>query len=423
MTRKESAIAGIGIFLVLAGLALNPSTASFLLGRNILRPEHRLLIYAMGLALILPGLLLVLRRRSLELAGVMLAMASFAFCGVLLFSIDLWLGGVTIDRDLAFIENVHMADARLGWKPKPGVGRHYHKGLFDVRYSIDSDGLRTMPKVSRPVSNTYFFGDSFTFGHGVADDATYAYLIAKRYSSKGIAMHNAGVMGYGMTQIYLRFLELESRLGPGDLVVLAPLSEDLSRSYETLAQRTRLLNVLHSEGGARAEDKRFYPDYRDGTIEFREIPRASNLLERLQERALNAPFSGALIRALSGASAGRRRAVAASHDMLRAMAEKTASHGARFVLMFLPRTDECAARTYMQDISGFEYLDLLRYFPTAREMLDPLVFKGDGHWNEAGHRMAAEAVASALTAAGVLPATDAGGAMSHAQTHRSRSPH
>lgn len=403
MRRREVGIAGLGIALVLAGLAFNPSTVATLLGRNILRFEHRLLVHAMELVLILPGLFLVVRRKTLDPAGVMLAAGTLAVCGGLLLAVDLWLGGATIDRELAYIDNVHVADPHLGWKPKPGVGRHFHKGLFDVSYAIGADGLRVMPAVGQPRSRVFFFGDSFTFGHGVADDATYSHLIARRYLRSGIGMHNAGVMGYGMAQMYQRFLELESGIGPGDLVVLAPLSEDLARSYETLAQRTRLLNVLHSEGRAHEGNRRFYPDYRDGKLEFREIPQASTWFERLRERAFNAPFSGALFRTLAGGGASRQRAVLASREMIQSMAERTAGRGARFALVFLPRTEECAAGSYLQDVSELQHLDLMRHFPSAREALDPLAFKGDGHWNEAGHRVAADALVAALTVAGFLP--------------------
>ncbi|MBK7424458.1 MAG: SGNH/GDSL hydrolase family protein [Propionivibrio sp.] len=402
MTRNEAVILGTGALLLFAAMVINPWMLSRLLERDLVHLDLRLMIFAVEFALAISGLLLVVHRKTLKVANIALAGFVILLCGSLLLTIDMWLAGVKIDNSVTYIKDVNEVDARLGWKPRPGTGRHFYRGLFDVTYGIDADGLRKMPGVPHPDFNLFFFGDSFTFGHGVADQKTYSYVIAERYLDDRVNIHNAGVMGYGMTQIYLRFLEVENRIGHGDLVILAPLTEDLTRNYETFAERTALRNLMLSNGSEGSQQLRNYPDFSDGTFQYRELPQTLTLSQGLWSRAINAPVSGALFRTLSGGAAKRQRAVDQSLIMLNLIAEKTHAKGARFALVFLPRNNECLTRTYSLNVSRFQYLDLMDKFPSDRDGLDRLIFKGEGHWNDEGQRVAARAMVSVLVEANLI---------------------
>ncbi len=129
------------------------------------------------------------------------------------------------------IRNVHIPDDLLGWRPKPGaIGRHRETGNFDVEYKIDKDGFKAISNTGASASRIYFFGDSYTFGHGVKNADTYPNIIAEQYLDDAIHVFNAGVMGYGIEQMYGRFLQLEEQLQPGDIVVFAPTSQDIKNS-------------------------------------------------------------------------------------------------------------------------------------------------------------------------------------------------
>ena len=74
---------------------------------------------------------------------------------------------------------LHSPHELLGWKlNKNAQVSHILAGNFDVTYTTDGNGFRTTP--ARPFSqiSIYFFGDSFTFGHGVADEETFASIIS-----------------------------------------------------------------------------------------------------------------------------------------------------------------------------------------------------------------------------------------------------
>jgi hypothetical protein len=73
--------------------------------------------------------------------------------------------------------------------------------IYDVKYTIDRSGLRVAPpEAADPVGTVLFFGDSFTFGEGVADSETLPYrlgtITAGRYRVRNFAFQ-----GYGPHQM------------------------------------------------------------------------------------------------------------------------------------------------------------------------------------------------------------------------------
>ncbi len=80
-----------------------------------------------------------------------------------------------------------------------------------VTYTSDPSGRRTTPnrKTIAPQAHALFLGCSFTFGQGVADDATLPAQFA-RYSNGYFQAYNDGVPGAGPSQAYLRLLQPET---------------------------------------------------------------------------------------------------------------------------------------------------------------------------------------------------------------------
>ena len=75
------------------------------------------------------------------------------------------------------VEGYTHPDDMLGYAPDPGkrvTARKLHgnTALYDVTYTIGTDGLRVTPSApGTPVARcVIFFGDSVTFGEGVNDD-------------------------------------------------------------------------------------------------------------------------------------------------------------------------------------------------------------------------------------------------------------
>ena len=95
----------------------------------------------------------------------------------------------------------------LGYAPSKNIAaphsKYYKKDLiFDVVYSIDSDGLRISPPCNTDsnLGSILFFGGSFTFGTGVNDKETMPYQVGIKTKGK-YWIYNFGFRGYGPHQM------------------------------------------------------------------------------------------------------------------------------------------------------------------------------------------------------------------------------
>lgn len=93
-------------------------------------------------------------------------------------------------------------DLRLGYAHVPlATGRH-RKRDFDVVYSIDATGCRVTPEPATARGVVLVLGDSFTFGHGVADAEAYPAVLGARHWP-GYKVRNCAGMGWGTGQAAL----------------------------------------------------------------------------------------------------------------------------------------------------------------------------------------------------------------------------
>jgi hypothetical protein len=322
------------------------------------------------------------------------ALASGALFSAVI-GVDAWLGYRALTREPPGeeIRGVNVADDRLGWAlEKDGAGIHRSAGNFDVHYGIDERGFRRVANRGDPVRRIFVFGDSFTFGHGVEDDATYTSRMASRYLRPGEHVVNAGVMGYGITQMLQRLADLEPEIQPGDLVLFAPTSDDFVRTYAWFSYPSRHL-LRRSKG-----DVAFFPDLRDGRLVTAHLDTPWNRVKALLFHArLTGPAFERIFHALEGVDPGRdaRAAIAAAREIAQ-------RRGARFALVLLPYPAECVRGAYDVDVSAVAPLEVLAAFPRSREETAKIRFPGDPHWNPRGHDLAARAIVQALVASGDL---------------------
>ena len=86
--------------------------------------------------------------------------------------------------------------------------------------------------------------------------------------------------------------------------------------------------------------------------------------------------------------------------------ERTEAKGGKFYLFFLPNLEECLHGKYTNDISGFDYLDIMHHLPSKWKELEKIKFKNDKHWNVRGHEIAARAIVETLINKGGLERKD-----------------
>ncbi len=125
------------------------------------------------------------------------------------------------DLDAGFIRH----DPALGWRLTPRwQGRHRHHD-FDVRYTVNDSGFRSDPGVpgSRRGRTIAVVGDSFTFGLGVNDDATFVHLLNQAGPDTFL---NLSVPGYSTDQEALLIENDVLPLAPGRVLLIVYLAND-----------------------------------------------------------------------------------------------------------------------------------------------------------------------------------------------------
>ncbi len=121
-------------------------------------------------------------------------------------------------------------DERYGYVLRPNSRDSARTFDYNVTYTIDAEGRRVTPSPAEPRATIVLAGDSFTFGIGVEDRETYAYLLGARYWPD-VKVVNAGVGGWGIAQAYLTITDTLARRPLPTGIVYAMIPDDQFRSH------------------------------------------------------------------------------------------------------------------------------------------------------------------------------------------------
>jgi lysophospholipase L1-like esterase len=270
-------------------------------------------------------------------------------------------------------------DARLGWRLRPGYEREKGGRAY---ITVDGEGRRFIPHSPDTGKPTlHAFGDSFLFGMGVFQAENALNLVADRLDDR-ISILNYAVNGYGLDQMLLRLEEVLDTVQPGDLVLFAPISDDLRRNLIGMAQ----VCAHHDVGLTAGRFPRLVADA------WRFEATADYCPE------LRLPFAD-LFWSIGEDIGWVERRLLDNADRLMARAKRLSeARGATFLLLFQPMQKECRKGRFDLDISRLSVRpdDLL----SACDRLDPErdYTRGarDHHWNAEGNRWLADALTAYL---------------------------
>ena len=286
-------------------------------------------------------------------------------------------------------------DSLLGWSQRPNQDTRFVHRDFSVRITTNADGLRDRDhSVARVPGRRRLLvlGDSFAWGFGVEREQMFSKVIEARHPDWEVI--NAGVSGYGTDQEYLYLKERGARYRP-DVVLLLSVPNDIEDNSRADRYWHRKPLFVVSGDSLRLTDVPVpRPSFRDrlknalygDTYFFAHAYVAATVALRSLTHAdqPTGPWRGTL-------------QYAVTQRLLFALDREARAIGARLVLVSVPTRDRnlqgLLAAT--ADSVGVPYLPLDSAFAAIGERAH---FAHDGHWNAAGHQVAAAAIESLLVA-------------------------
>lgn len=127
----------------------------------------------------------------------------------------------------SFIGHWIVPDELLGWTVSANRRTHdgsYSSGPDGIRTTQTGEALTTLPSTIRIAA----IGDSYTMGFGVRHEDTWVHQLNKALGTQHQVL-NFGVSGYGIGQVYLRYLR-DVRPWHPDIVIFGVIEHDFFRT-------------------------------------------------------------------------------------------------------------------------------------------------------------------------------------------------
>lgn len=289
-------------------------------------------------------------------------------------------------------------DPTKGWTLRPGrwdfAGRTVTANSRGIRGSDEH-----APGKRAGVSRIVVVGDSFTFGEGVHDQDTFPSRLQARLGP-GFEVINLGVHGYGHDQMLIRLREEGLRYAP-DLVILGYYADDVARNALSFRDYAKPRFALRDGGLVLTGSPVPAPA---GALALEALrPRVPELFAMAWRRLRPPPRP----------SADDLRLMAAIVDEMRRVA---AAHGARFLIVDLPPTDEIAvpgeagpSEAAVLDYARSRGVPICRTRSELRGRLDGQPVLGlRGHYDAAVNGYVAAILAGCIASEGLLAPPSAG---------------
>jgi hypothetical protein len=358
--------------------------------RTIPRRAALIVLYLLAVVLFLEGT----SRGALSIVGLRLRLANY--------DQDAWWRLQWIERkgdDISIFYSFDEYHPARGWSLRPDVR---NAGDFEHGVVVNSNALgirgRREYLLQKPVGVTrvLVFGDSFTFGDEVSDDATYAAQLEQLLPRTEVL--NLGVHGYAHDQMLLYLEEVGTDYHP-DVVLLGFVAADMERNLRSFRDFAKPRFEL---AGAQL------------ILRDTPVPRPEEVLARERYRSR---FVDLLLllsdEARSPAAASeaekRDRLTAAILDEFR---RTVAQVGATPIFVYMPLQEELETKRGLTTTGEGFFLQYCRDRGVGAVDLRPTFlarlgagteYMPHGHFSPQGHRIAAEAIAAALAERRLVP--------------------
>ena len=321
-------------------------------------------------------------------------------------------------RTATVLKSFFQFDANTGWVGRPNVGCRFQTSNFDVMVSQDAEGFRTSGlgwssdrDTAQPGEVVWCVGDSGTWGWGVADGYTYVDVLNRRKQG-GAVYRNLGIPGFSSVQEYLLLKHKFERGQKPTQVVVLFCENDLEENLKSVALPRPYLAL--SPSGAELKN---YPvptswswgisawlknhslvcNYFDFCLARLKKARRDRAIEQEgspEERAQpNAAQHDEQVAALKAAYSMLKQLCKANHVRLAIATECGAAEYGPFGSHVRQIVEQVCAEL---EIPVFDLAPRWNEHLASSRQPVPLHFKTDPHYTEAGHRLLAEGIDTAL---------------------------
>jgi hypothetical protein len=282
-------------------------------------------------------------------------------------------------------------DQLRGWVTRPGIVDA--KVFDDKTLNTNAFGMRGAREFARERApgrtRVVVLGDSFTFGEEVSDHEVYVDLLNQRFPNAEFL--NLGVHGYAHDQMSIHFDELGASFAP-DIVLLGFVQVDIDRNRLEFRDYAKPRFELDGDGLALVGSPVPAPE---DLLRFEFLrPRVADLVATLQYRVA---FSKGWLESEENELTAR---------ILDRIAESALRVGATPLFAHLPTGFEIAAdsgkaraevliENYARSRAQVRCFSTRALFQERRRSGE--IQDVEGHWDAAGHRAAAAAIAAYLT--------------------------
>lgn len=295
----------------------------------------------------------------------------------------------------------------LGWVPKPNFVKGWQdklvtgKGEADV-YVLDtkqnSQGLSSTKEYSKNKRNgtirIAMLGDSYTQGADVAQPFSYPAILER--ITKNTEVLNFGVSGYGVDQMYLRFLN-ETLEFDNDAVIMGIYIDDIQRSAHTCKY------YLKPKFAAR-----------DGSLKLTNtpVPPLREFMTGYKEPRLQSYFIKHLLNNIYNMNPKKRNydeGFLILEPILKEMKQITGRKNMHFMVLAItseaePELSE-KLRAYLRK-QGIDFIDSLDVFREAHSgAYKNYNFYISGHFNNLGNALIAQKIKNVLEQKGIIQKT------------------
>jgi lysophospholipase L1-like esterase len=297
-------------------------------------------------------------------------------------------------------------DRETGTRLIPGLTGTLSCPEYSIDIAINSRGMRDreFPYEKPPGTRRVLcLGDSFTFGYGVEAGETFAKLLERSLDDSAAGgtrweVLNAGIGSTG-TAHQLALYDTEAHRYSPDVVVVCfcpanDFFDNISSGLYTIEGDTLVRHdAVRTTARGIQRFTRFVPGYRYLSTRSHLLNLVRYRVAAMNYRELNRKVS----------QAAKPDSVVATHNamtrrLLDAFRRSCARDGSEFVVMFMPppRTGDAGRWTAEMiaycDERRIPVLDLAPPFEAARREGLQTYYRFEGHWNAAGHAVAARAL-------------------------------